>query len=56
MDGRLFQIERDRLEQHPVSGGEPGAKAARAKLQAVLDRMAKSCPPKFNEYSSYGEA
>lgn len=56
MDGRLFRIDRDPLEQHPVVSPGADAEAARTRLQAVLDRMAKIRPPVFNEYSSYGEA
>jgi arylsulfatase A-like enzyme len=36
-NGRLFDVENDVLEQHPVKG--PESEAIRKKLQAVLDRM-----------------
>ena len=40
-DGRLFQIQTDVLEEHPISTGEDGEDAsdARKKLQLVLARM-----------------
>jgi arylsulfatase A len=40
-DGRLFDISKDVLEQHPLSPGEGGEEAARArkKLQAALDSL-----------------
>jgi arylsulfatase A-like enzyme len=40
-DGRLFQIQTDVLEEHPIAAGEGGehASAARKKLQLVLDGM-----------------
>ena len=56
MDGRLYDLAADPLEQIPMRAPTPEAAAARKKLQAVLDRMAKVKPPKFNEYSAYGPA
>lgn len=39
-DGRLFDVTRDVLEKEPLPPGQnPETKAARKKLQAVLDRM-----------------
>jgi arylsulfatase A-like enzyme len=55
MDGRLFDLRTDILEKNPVSGGAE-AKAARVKLQPVLDQMARVKPPVFNTYSAYGPA
>jgi arylsulfatase A-like enzyme len=58
MDGRLYNLDKDILEKSPLEEGEggPGAAAARKKLQAVLDRLAKVKSPRFNEFSAYGEA
>jgi len=36
-DGRLFDVENDVLEQHPVDSQETNA--LRWKLQAAMDRM-----------------
>ena len=35
-DGRLFDVQADELERHPITAG---GESARRKLQAVLDRM-----------------
>ena len=54
LDGRLFDWKADPLEQHPLPAGE--APAPRAKLQAVLDQMARVKAPKFNRYEPDGKA
>ncbi len=56
MDGRLFDIDKDYFEQSPIAPGSESAadRAARKKLQAGLDQMAKVMPPKFNKYETDG--
>jgi arylsulfatase A len=54
MDGRLFDWKADPLEQRPL-GPEEG-KAARKKLQKVLDDMAKVRTPRFNKFEPDGKA
>ena len=56
LDGRLFDVPNDYLEQSPVTGGGPEAAAARKKLQAALDYMARVKAPKFNKFESDGHA
>jgi arylsulfatase A-like enzyme len=40
-DGRLYDLEGDPLEEHPIAAGRgsPAAESARAEYQAVLDRL-----------------
>ncbi len=56
MDGRLFDWEKDPLEQSAISDANASAmdRSARRKLQGGLDQMAKVKPPKFNPYESDG--
>lgn len=54
MDGRLFDIENDSLEERPIRQDSPEQHAARKKLQATLDQMAKVMPPRFNKFESDG--
>lgn len=56
LDGRLFDIQKDEFEKSPVTAAAatPEAKAARKKLQAALDQMAKVKPPKFNKFETDG--
>jgi arylsulfatase A-like enzyme len=56
LDGRLYNTEQDPLEERAISGAAepPEARAARAKLQGVLDRMAKVKAPQFNRFESDG--
>jgi arylsulfatase A len=56
LDGRLFDMQKDVLQRTPLPGNstDPAAKAARAKLQAVLDEMARTNPPKFNKFETDG--
>jgi len=49
MDGRLFDLKKDPDEKTPIEN-----KAARQKLQAGLDQMAKVMPPKFNKFDADG--
>jgi arylsulfatase A-like enzyme len=58
LDGRLFDVQNDYFEKSPIpaGGGSAEAKAARAKLQAGLDQMAKVKPPKFNKFATDGRA
>ena len=53
LDGRLFDWQNDYLEKTPVTTGAE-AKAARARLQAALDQMAKVKAPKFNKFETDG--
>jgi arylsulfatase A len=39
MNGNLYDVPADLLEEHPLEGNSPEAKAARARLQEVLDSM-----------------
>jgi arylsulfatase A-like enzyme len=56
LDGRFYDIEKDYFEQSPVvmesASGE--ARAARKKLQAGLDEMARVKAPRFNKFESDG--
>ncbi|MBM3792553.1 MAG: arylsulfatase [Acidobacteria bacterium] len=56
MDGRLYNLEKDYFEQHPIAAGSETAAdlAARKKLQAGLDKMARVMPPKFNKFETDG--
>ncbi len=56
MDGRLFNIREDYFEKSPipVESQAPRDRAARAKLQAGLDQMARVNPPRFNKYDTDG--
>ena len=56
LDGRLFDLQNDYLEKSPVTSATPEALAARKKLQAALDRMARVKPPKFNKFETDGHA
>ena len=52
LDGRLFDIQQDVMEKSPIPVGQ--AIAARQKLQAGLDQMAKVKAPKFNKFDTDG--
>ncbi len=54
MDGRLFDIENDPLEQSPINVNSAENSAARRKLQGTLDEMARVAPPKFNKFDADG--
>jgi arylsulfatase A len=56
LDGRLFDWQKDLLEKSPVppETANAEARAARAKLQATLDKMARVKPPKFNKFETDG--
>jgi arylsulfatase A-like enzyme len=54
MDGRLFDVRKDYMEQSPITSESPEDRAARRKLQSTLDGMAKVMPPKFNRFDSDG--
>lgn len=56
LDGRLFDLTKDVLENSPVppESAGPEAQSARRKLQAALDRMALVKPPKFNKFEPDG--
>ncbi|MBL8210892.1 MAG: sulfatase-like hydrolase/transferase [Bryobacterales bacterium] len=56
MDGRLFDWAKDPLEKSPIAdaGASAADRAARRKLQAGLDQMAKVKAPKFNPYETDG--
>ncbi|MBK5293419.1 MAG: sulfatase-like hydrolase/transferase [Acidobacteriia bacterium] len=56
MDGRLFDIQNDVLEKSPITAGSGSmeAQAARRKLQAGLDQMARVKPPRFNKFATDG--
>jgi arylsulfatase A-like enzyme len=56
LDGRLFDWKSDPLETKPVSADSGEAAQARARLQAVLDQMARVQPPKFNKFDPDGKA
>jgi arylsulfatase A len=56
LDGRLFDMQNDVLEKTPLPANtaDAEAKAARRRLQAKLDEMARVKPPKFNEFAADG--
>jgi arylsulfatase A len=56
VDGRLFDLQNDVLENSPLSAtaGGPEAQSARSKLQGALDQMALVKPPKFNKFEPDG--
>jgi arylsulfatase A-like enzyme len=58
LDNRLYDIQKDPFEKSPipVSGASAEAQAARKKLQAALDQMARVKPPKFNKFATDGRA
>jgi arylsulfatase A len=53
LDGRLYRYTEDPLEERPVTEGS-AALAARKKLQAALDKMAKVKAPVFNKFATDG--
>ncbi|MCU0247292.1 MAG: sulfatase-like hydrolase/transferase, partial [Bryobacter sp.] len=57
LDGRLFDLQNDVLEQSPMAPGQGGPEAARArrKLQAALDQMAHVKAPRFNKFEPDGK-
>jgi arylsulfatase A len=54
MDGRLYDMKSDVMEKSPVVDGGAEARAARKKLQALLDKMAKVKAPQFNKFETDG--
>ena len=58
LDGRLYDIQADPLEERPLGAGQggPEAQQARAKLQKKLDEMAAVRAPKFNRFEPDGKA
>jgi arylsulfatase A-like enzyme len=56
LDGRLYNIEEDALEQKPIPAGSESAEArsARTKLQAGLEEMARIRAPRFNQFETDG--
>lgn len=56
LDGKLYDTQADPLEKAPVpaGGGSPEARAARTRLQAALDQIARVNPPKFNKFETDG--
>lgn len=54
MDGRLFDWEEDYFEALPITDDSNEHRAARQRLQATLNQMAKVMPPKFNRFESDG--
>ena len=58
LDGRLYNLNDDPLEERPVAPGSEsaGARSARKKLQAGLEAMARIRPPSFNKFETDGRA
>lgn len=58
LDDKLYDIQNDYLEKSPIPAAtaSPEAKAARAKLRAALDQMARVKAPKFNKFATDGRA
>lgn len=56
LDGRLFDLAQDIDEKNPIPATSTDAahRAARRKLQAGLDEMARVMPPKFNKFATDG--
>lgn len=58
LDGRLFDLKNDPLEQSPVPADSTNteARAARSRLQAGLSQMARVKAPQFNKFETDGRA
>lgn len=56
LDNRLYNIESDPAETAPVTATSGEPKAARDKLQAGLDQMARVQAVKFNKFATDGRA
>jgi len=52
MDGRMYDIVGDPMEKTPLDAAD--SKDVRGKLQAGLDAMARTAPPKFNRFETDG--
>lgn len=54
LDGRLFDVQKDPMEEAPIQQDSAVDAAARKRLQRTLDGWAKVMPPKFNRFDSDG--